>query len=433
MKKAFLNPAPYVFILIILLIFFSFNNNDNKAVITSEAMLKLKDSVKQKEVKHKTLFGIIIDSLKVEERKIRWNQNLADILSSYNVEYSVIHKLSEKSKDIFDVRKMKAGNDYTVIYAEDTIGKSAHHLIYEENPKNYVVFSFSDSIVVRKANKESSFRTSTFAGIINSSMYKTLTDVGESPLLVNELVDVFAWQVDFFRIKKGDRFKIIYEEEWVDDEKIGISKIIGAYFEHWDDKFYAIYYDQGNGVNYFDENGNSLRKEFLKTPLHYTRISSGYSLRRFHPILKRYRAHVGTDYAAPPGTPIRSVGDGIVTEATYSKYFGNYVKIKHNANYSTQYLHMSKIKYGVKNGAKVKQGQVIGFVGSTGYATGPHLCYRFWKNGKPVDARKIEFPPSEPIQEKYREIYNSKMNKVTEILDKIQFNSKKNILASINL
>ena len=187
-----------------------------------------------------------------------------------------------------------------------------------------------------------------------------MSELGLSPQLTNDFADVFAWQIDFFRLFPGDKFKVIYEEEVVDGETVGLGKIVGAYFQHHDQYNYAVYYDQGNGADYFNEEGKSLRKQLLKYPLSFTRISSRYTGRRYHPIIKRYRAHLGTDFAAPHGTPIRSVGEGTVTEARYSRYNGNYVKIKHNGIYSTQYLHLSKIARGIRPGAKVNKGQNIG-------------------------------------------------------------------------
>ncbi len=225
---------------------------------------------------------------------------------------------------------------------------------------------------------------------------------GFGPLLTNVLVDIFAWQVDFFRIQKGDLFKVILEEQVIDGEMVGIQRVVAAYFEHYDVPYYAIHFDQEGENEYFDENGSSLRKAFLKAPLNYYRIRSRFSLKRFHPVLKRYKAHLGTDYVADTGTPIRTVGDGVITEATYKRNNGNYVKIRHNSTYSTQYLHMSKIASGIRPGVKVTQGQTIGYVGSTGLATGPHLCFRFWQNGRQVNPMSVELPPSRPIKENYQ-------------------------------
>jgi murein DD-endopeptidase MepM/ murein hydrolase activator NlpD len=227
--------------------------------------------------------------------------------------------------------------------------------------------------------------------------------------------------VDFQRLQVGDKFKLIYEEQQVEGITIGISKISGIYFEHFDHPYYAFPFDQGDGVDYFDEDGKSLRKALLKYPIEFTRISSRYNKNRFHPVQRRYKAHLGTDFAAPRGTPIRSVGDGIVQEASYKSSNGNYVKIRHNATYTTQYLHMSKIAAGLNAGDRVKQGQTIGYVGSTGLATGPHLCYRFWKNGVQVDALRVDLPASQPVKGDFLTSFESVKEHLIEKLNIIPF------------
>ena len=217
----------------------------------------------------------------------------------------------------------------------------------------------------------------------------------------------------------------------MDGQVVDIKNIEGAYFEHWSKGYYAIPFVTGEKVGYFDEDGNSLRKTFLRAPLNFTRISSRYSPRRFHPVQKRYKAHLGTDYAAPKGTPIRTVGDGVVLEAGYRGGNGNYVKIRHNGNYATQYLHMSKIAKGIRPGKSVKQGQTIGFVGSTGLATGPHLCFRFWKNGRQIDALKVDLPSSEGISSAQMEHFQKARNAVKMQLDSLHFQREKQLLAKI--
>jgi murein DD-endopeptidase MepM/ murein hydrolase activator NlpD len=213
------------------------------------------------------------------------------------------------------------------------------------------------------------------------------------------MVDILGWQIDFYRLQKNDSFKIIYTQTVVDQKPVDIQMIKGIYFYHSNKDYWAVPYDQGNGLDYFDLKGHSIRRAFLKYPIEFTRISSRYSLSRFHPILKVNRPHLGTDLSAATGTPIRAVGDGTIVEAGYNGGSGNYVKVRHNGIYTTGYLHMSKIGRGIRSGAFVKQGQIIGYVGSTGWATGPHLCYRFWKNGIQVDGLKVEIPPAKPVRE----------------------------------
>ena len=372
----------------------------------------------------KQFYGLAVDSLEIIQKKIKWGQNLADILLPYEVEYTTINTLVKEAKDVFDVRKLVAGKDYFLLVTKDSLPK-AQYFVHEPNSYEFVVYGLGDSVYAQKKDKPIRLVEKSLSGEIHSSMYETMIENGASPELVNRLVDVFAWQVDFFRIQKGDKFKVIYEEEQVDGEPVGIGRIKGGYFKHFGQEYYAVHYDQGSGVDYFDQDGNSLRKAFLRAPLNFTRISSRYSGRRYHPVLKRFKAHLGTDYAAATGTPIRTVGDGVVLEATYHSGNGNYVKIKHNSTYTTQYLHMSKIASGIRKGTRVAQGQTIGYVGSTGLATGPHLCFRFWKNGVQVDALKVEVPPSEPINGKHRATFNYVRDKIIAQLIDIPYRNEK--------
>lgn len=363
---------------------------------TIEEEVVLIDSTSINEPEPTMLYGLVVDSMVVIEDKIKLNQNISEILSAHNISHQDIFKLANISKNVFDVRKIAANKKYTLICEPDSL-KTIKALVYEHNPIEYVVFKFTDSVSVEKLERPVQVVEKGVSGIIESNLSLTMNSLGLSPQLTNDFVDVFGWQVDFFRLQKGDRFKVIFEDQMVDGQSIGIGDIKAIYFEHHSNPYYAYHFDQGKGIDYFDEQGNSLRKALLKYPLQFSRISSRYSGRRYHPVQKRYKAHRGTDFAAPKGTPIRSVGDGIVVEARFKKYNGNYVKIKHNSTYSTQYLHMSKIAKGIKPGVRVRQDQTIGFVGSTGLATGNHLCYRFWKNGVQIDALKVKLPPSEPI------------------------------------
>ncbi|MEM6830055.1 MAG: peptidoglycan DD-metalloendopeptidase family protein, partial [Bacteroidota bacterium] len=394
-----------------------------------------KENLTQKElhveVSPTLLYGYPIDSFSTTEGKVRWNQNLSEILSNHNVPYQDLHVLSKASKKVYDVRKLKAGSKYTIIHENDSL-KTARQFIFEPSLTEYVVYNFSDSIYAKVHTRETTTAERTVAVEVRSSVYESLLDQNASPLLVSKLVDVFAWQVDFFRIAKGDRLKVIFDEEKINDDIVGIGDIKAAYFEHWGKSYYAIpYSSEEEQTDYFDEEGNSLRKTFLRAPLRYSRISSRYSLRRYHPVQRRYKAHLGTDYAAPTGTPIRTVGDGVVLEARYHGGNGNYVKIKHNSNYTTQYLHMSKIARGIKPGVKVKQGTTIGYVGSTGLATGPHLCFRFWKNGRQVDALKVDLPSSKGIEKDELPDFLVVADSIKHRLDLTKFPESEPLLAVI--
>ncbi|XOV92514.1 MAG: M23 family metallopeptidase [Bacteroidota bacterium] len=414
-------------IIVITVVFFSCV--EKQTPVTQE-LDNSKDSVEVAYVEPTLLYGIAIDSFEVSTSKVRWSQSLAEILSDYNITNEKIYQLAHSSKGIFDVRKIKANSPYTIIHEKDSL-KTARQLIYEDDATRYVVFNLADSVYVYSHEKPVIVEERTLAASISTSVYESVLENDAPPILVGRLVDIFAWQVDFFRIQKGDEFKVIYEEQRVDDEVIGVGKIKGAYFKHFDKEYYAIKFDQGGEVDYFDEDGNSLRKTFLRSPLDFYRISSRFNPRRYHPVLKSYRAHLGTDYAAPTGTPIRTVGDGVVLEATYHGGNGNYVKIKHNSNYTTQYLHMSRIARGIKPGTTVKQGQTIGYVGQTGLANGPHVCFRFWKNGRQVDALKVDLPPSEPIDPGKKTDFLHTKNVIVDRLEKIEIPSDKHLLAQI--
>lgn len=366
------------------------------------------------------LYGMVVDDFLVIEDKIKRNERLGDILLEYNVPARLIHQVSQVSRNIFDVRKIVPNKKYTLICNQDSL-KTAKAFVYEPNPIDYIVFRFGDSLTIDVCKRDVITVEKGIAGEIRSNLSETIEELGISHELTNKFVDIFAWQVDFARLQKGDKFKLIYEESQVEGVTVSIDKIKAIYFEHFGSPYYAFPLDQGDGDDYFDQDGKSLRKALLKYPIEFTRISSRYTMSRFHPVQKRWKAHLGTDFAAPTGTPIRSVGDGTVEEAQYKSNNGNYVKIRHNGTYTTQYLHMSRIADGVRAGTRVRQGQTIGYVGSTGLATGPHLCYRFWKNGVQVDALKIDLPPSEPVKKEYLSQFETIKQDLTNRLQAIPF------------
>ncbi|MBR76708.1 MAG: peptidase M23 [Flavobacteriales bacterium] len=356
----------------------------------------------EKENKHvhvpKYEYGILVDSFKVIKDIVKPNQTLGEILYFNHIDHPQINKIVKASKNIFDVRRINAGQNYTVICSRDSIDK-AKFFIYEIDPVNYVVFDLTKDMSVFLGKKDIEVRLKKAKGDINNSLWIAMEEKGLSPRLTHELSTIYAWTIDFFKIQKGDAFKVYYEDRYIDNKYIGIGKIIAAEFIHNNKSYFAYYYkEKNNRGDYFNEKGETLRKAFLMAPVDYKRISSRYSKNRKHPVTGRWKGHFGTDYAAATGTPIWTTADGVVTKASYTRNNGNYVKIKHNNTYTTQYLHMSKIKSGIKRNVKVKQGQIIGYVGSTGLATGPHVCYRFWKNGRQVDPYKQTLPPGDPIK-----------------------------------
>jgi murein DD-endopeptidase MepM/ murein hydrolase activator NlpD len=313
-----------------------------------------------------------------------------------------MNELRQKSKDVFNLHQIQANRPYTLLCDNDP-AQTARYFIYQPSQTQYVVFNLQDSLHIYTQEKEIETVERILTGTIQRNLYMAMAEAGCSPGLINHFADIYQWKVNFAAIQPGDGFKLIYEEHLLEGEPVGYGKVKAACFEHKGQPIYAIYHGEGKAAGYFDQQGKSLQKAFLKEPLEYSRISSRYSLNRFHPVQKRFKAHLGTDFAAPRGTPIRSVGQGVITEAGYNSGNGNYIKIKHDDTYTTQYLHMSKFAKGIRKGAKVNMGQTIGYVGSTGLASGPHLCYRFWKNGKQVDVLKEKLPLARSVDKEARE------------------------------
>jgi len=397
-----------------------------KVVIDTASVDSSKMKVEEKPI---FKFGIQVNGLTVIESTVKRNQRFNDLLEGSFVEKKIMNQLTLLPKSIFNFKKITSSKKFTLISEGDSL-KSAVALIYEPDPVEYVVFHLKDSLLVESFQREIKTEEKTVTGVIATSLSETIDAMNISRELTNKFVDVFGWKVDFQHLQRGDRFKVIYEENSVEGKPYSIGKILGGYFEHMGHSYYAFPYDQGEGVDFFDEAGNSMRKALLRYPIEFTRISSRYSFSRFHPITKVYSPHLGTDFAAVTGTPIRSAGDGIITHASYTANNGLYVVIRHNGTYSTGYLHMSKIALGIRAGAQVKQGQTIGYVGTTGMSTGPHLCYRFWKNGVQVDALRVEIPPSKPLDKKHWKKYDEVMALTAIRLEATPFASAPTVVAA---
>ena len=392
--------------------------------VIAKTFINSEDEKKNTEVVQEELplnqFGFIDLELVETIKDVQRNETLSDILNSFNLGKFSLEEVILKAKEVFNVRSIRAGRPYHFYVSDDSLAQ-LRYLVYQKDNINIIVFDLNDSLRIYEDAISVEIRKESLSATINNSLYACLSENGASIELAIKLSQIFAWQVDFYGIQKGDRFKVIYEEKLVGDKIIGTGNILGAFFQHKGQEYYAIPLEQDSILQFFDQDGNSLRKTFLKAPLEFSRISSRFSKNRFHPILKRSKPHLGTDYAAPRGTPIRTIGDGVVVGVGYSGGNGNYVKVKHNSIYSTQYLHMSRFAKGIKRGVTVKQGQVIGYVGSTGLATGPHLCFRFWKNGVQVDPYKEKNPPSYPVKKELIAEYDSIKTQVIGELDKIKF------------
>ena len=380
----------------------------------------------QKKVEEKiiTEFGYTLNNYNVKKSKVKNGDSFGSILERNNLYYPQIYNIVQKVKKVYDIRKINIGKPYTILSSKDSL-KTPLVFIYQPNKIDYVVVSLTDSLWAEKKSKAVKIKEFEAEGIITSSLSETMEKQKLSPLLSNELSEIYAWTIDFFRLEKGDNFKIIYSAKYIDDSiYVGLNRIHSAFFEHRGKPFYAIEFetDPKRGiVEYFDENGKNLRRAFLRSPVQFSRVSSRYNLkRRIAYYGYRIRPHKGTDFAAAVGTPIRATASGTVTKSSYTRSNGNYVKIKHNGTYSTQYLHMDK--RGVKVGQFVKQGDYIGTVGMTGNTSGPHVCYRFWKNGRQVDPLKQKLPEAKPISKELKERYMVHMDPIKKQLDAIKSN-----------
>ncbi len=351
-------------------------------------------------------FGFTLNDFEVVRDTIKSGDTFGVLMNRQGVSAASVFNIVDKVKGSFDVSRIRAGRPYTILKSKDSL-KQTQVFIYQPTRLDYVVVDMRDSIKTYQDKLPITTKRRMAAGIINSSLSKAMEDEGLSQALVHELSSVYQWTIDFFKLQKGDNFKIIYNEIYINDTiYAGVESVEATLLNHYGKPYYGFRYttDSIQGTaDYYDEKANTLRNFFLKAPLNYSRISSRFTQNRFHPVQKRWKAHLGTDYAAPHGTPIMSTANGTVEASSYNGGNGNYVKVKHNSTYSTQYLHMSKRAVNV--GQRVKQGDVIGYVGSTGLATGPHVCYRFWYNGKQVDPYAIKLPAAEPIHESLKENY----------------------------
>ena len=368
-------------------------------------------------------FGFILNNYEVKKDTIDRGDSFGLILEKNELYYPKIFNIVNEVKKVFDIRRVNVGRPYTILYSKDSIRKP-EYFIYQPSSIDYLVVSLGDSIYAEKKQKEVKLVKYEASGVIKSSLSETMQELGLSPLITNELSEIYAWNIDFFRLEKGDNFKILYTSKFIDDSiYIGLNRVHNSYFEHRGKPFYAIEYetDSIRGITeYFDENGKNLRRAFLLSPVQFSRISSRYNLRRKIAYYGRVKPHYGTDFAAPVGTDIRATASGRVEKSGYTRANGYYIKIKHNATYSTQYLHMRK--KGLKAGTQVKQGDKIGEVGMTGYTSGPHVCYRFWKNGNQVDPLKQKLPEAKPISDELRLKYLAYMEPIKYKLDNIDSN-----------
>ena len=361
--------------------------------------------------------GFCLDSLRCVEGKVKNGQFFSNLMAALGLDSRQSYDLTQACGDVFDVRSLRVGNKYKAYYGGDVL----QYVIYTKDKVNDVVFKCTEPYEVTLSAKPVTIEKKYADVTINSSLWVDMRAAGVSPNLIMDLSDIYAWTVDFFGLQKGDRFRVLYDEKVCEGETIAIDTVRYAVFSHNGRNLPMVMFNQGDGGNiWWDENGASMRKAFLKAPLKFSRISSGFSYARKHPVTKKVRPHTGVDYAAPTGTPVMTIGDGVVTSVKYEGAGGNTIRIKHNSVYSTAYLHLSKYAKGIKAGTRVRQGEVIGYVGSTGRSTGPHLDFRVWKNGTPINPLKMESPPAEPIRQSNKKAFDAAHAKYKAQIDEIQ-------------
>ena len=341
-------------------------------------------------------YGFAIDTFQVFEGTIAKNQTLGTLLSGKGMDVLSIDRLVKNCEGNFNFsRDFRQGKSYTLLSGLNS--QKPEYLVIEPDVFEYVVFELNGDMKVQRVKKEVETKLRSVDGVIENSLWGALTAQGVNFEAAAKMEDALQWSVDFSHTQKGDEFRMVYDEKYIHDKPVGSGQVYAASYRREGKDYYAFWFENGDFKGYYDLEGRPARKGFLKAPVKFTRISSNYNPSRFHPILKRVRPHLGTDYAAPHGTPIISIGDGVVAEAAFTKGNGKYVKIKHDDTYQTQYLHMSRFAKGIRKGVHVAQGEVIGYVGSSGLATGPHVCFRFWKNGQQVNHLKLDLPKAKPL------------------------------------
>ena len=388
--------------------------------------IEVTDSLEVKEITYK--YGIPIDDYDVDYGIVKRNQSLSTILQKHGLSVGEVHRLVEKSKDVFDVRKIRSDQAYAVFTTRDSIPETCY-FVYEIDPKSYVVFDLRGDYRVTMGENPVEWRRNELHGVVESSLWLAMSKYNADPQLAVVLSNIFGWTIDFFGLQKQDEFRVIYEQEYVDGKSLLNFNVLGAAFRHGDSTYYAIPFELNGEKLYYDRAGKSLEGAFLKAPLDFFRISSRLSNSRFHPVLKRYRAHHGVDYAAPTGTPVYAIGKGrVIAKGYQANGGGNYVKIRHNSIYTTTYMHLSRFEKGIKVGVDVAQKQVIGYVGATGLATGPHLDFRVYENGKPINPLTIKSQPQKTLKDgdlnRYEVVRDSVIRMLTLIPDVRQENTE---------
>lgn len=401
---------------------FSCNTSPKQAEAEEEGV----DSEWLDSLQHVYQYGVCIDSLDVKEYGMKNGDNPASIFANLGFSAMKADSITKASANILDPTKLRAGMHYYTFTSQDSIA-DIRYIAFAKSLTDYAVIDLTgDTILAHDFSKPITLKQKYVAGTLNSSLWNVIKASGADPLLALRIADVYAWQIDFFDVKEGDAFQVLYNVAYIDDTTaLNITSIEGAIFTHQGKDFVAIPFTQDSVFEYFDQEGNSLRKAFLKAPLDFFRITSRFTNSRFHPILKRYRAHHGVDYAAPIGTEVKSIGAGTILSKGYAGGGGHSLKVKHNSVYTTVYMHLSRYAKGIEAGSHVQQGQVIGYVGSSGLSTGPHLDFRVYKNGQPINPLQMEAPPSLPVKPELRDSFALVKQTVLAELDSLKKENKK--------
>ena len=361
-------------------------------------------------------YGFSPDSLECVEGKVKDGQFFSTLMTKLGMSAQQAYDLTLACKDVFDVKSLRVGNSYDAYYSDGTL----KYVVYERNRTSNVVFSCTPPYEVKVLDKEITTHKRYADVTINTSLWVDMRNAGVSPELIISLSDIYAWTVDFFGLQKGDRFRVLYDERMCDGAVVGVDTVRYAIFTHNKQDLPSIMFNQGDGGNiYWNEKGESMRKAFLKAPLKFSRVSSGFSYARKHPVTRKVQPHTGVDYAAPKGTPVMTIGDGTIVSMKYEGAGGNTIRIRHNSVYTTAYLHLSGYAKGLKVGQRVQQGQVIGYVGSTGRSTGPHLDFRVWKNGSAINPLKMQSPPAEPVKKEHMDVFTATCENYRSQIDTI--------------
>lgn len=416
-KSQMRNALIIVPVLVIAAVLFGFYQANGSEEKMEEIRIDIESLVEIPPMPPRDTFGFVTENLGVVDSEIGRNESLYIILRRHGVSPQTIHNVQQRARGEVNLNRLIPGQSYRIYKNEND---EAFAFAWQQSPTSYVTISWDNDIEINSGSVPIERRQAASSGVVASSLYEAIRGQGVSSRLGIELAEIFGWEVDFFSLRRGDHFKAVYDNTYANGNYLGIGKVYAAEFQHRGRTHRAYYFDNGERRGFFDEEGNSMERALLRVPFEYNqRISSGFSRNRFHPILRENRPHYGTDYAAPEGTPIIAVADGIVTEAQRRGGNGNIVQIRHNGTYRTAYLHLSRFGPGIRRGVEVKQGQVIGYVGQTGLATGPHLCYRLYVNDQPVNSVRADLPASDGLEEEYMDELRMIVAEMNEKLDEM--------------